>query len=271
MKKGIAKAIWSYDNRNVISINYEKRLDIFDIEKGVNKLNYEHDKYLTSLINHPTDSNIIITGSKNEILAWDLRKKLDNPIKYYRFLFGQSLDTIFLPNNEIFINSGDLISQSADEPNLLAWDFKSAAIVSNQIYKEKYSCPKLLTENTGHPAKFYAQTNGNYIAIFSVRPPYKMNKRKRFQGGHTVDGFSVDMDQTPNSKYLISGSSDGKIYIYNSNTTSLFSSLDLNSRDGSWNSKNPDSKAITALSIHPNYSSLVGVGDFGGNLRLITI
>lgn len=50
------------------------------------------------------------------------------------------------------------------------------AIVSNQIYIETYSCVSLRL----HPMKNYfaAQSAGNYIALFSAKMPYNLNKHK---------------------------------------------------------------------------------------------
>lgn len=46
--------------------------------------------------------------------------------------------------------------------------------------QERYSCTRLkLHPTSGH---FLAQSHGNYIALFSVNKPFKMNKAKRFEG-----------------------------------------------------------------------------------------
>lgn len=46
--------------------------------------------------------------------------------------------------------------------------------------QERYTCPSLAL----HPLEesFVAQTNGNYMALFSSQRPYRMNKRRRFEG-----------------------------------------------------------------------------------------
>lgn len=56
------------------------------------------------------------------------------------------------------------------------------------MVQERYTCPSLAM----HPQEdsFVAQTNGNYIALFSTQKPYRMNKTKRYEG-HKVNTFSV--------------------------------------------------------------------------------
>lgn len=46
--------------------------------------------------------------------------------------------------------------------------------------QERYTCPSL----SAHPLddSFIAQTNGGYIALFSSQRPYRMNKRRRYEG-----------------------------------------------------------------------------------------
>ena len=46
--------------------------------------------------------------------------------------------------------------------------------------QERYTCPSL----TLHPREpvFLAQTNGNYLALFSAVWPYRMSRRRRYEG-----------------------------------------------------------------------------------------
>ena len=105
------------------------------------------------------------------------------------------------------------------------WDYDSTASISNQIFHEKFVCVCLKK----HPfnSKFFAQTHGNYIAEFSTRPPFKMNKHKRFESkGHTANGYSIGFDLNESGALIASGSVDGCIYIYNYETSKLVRRLD---------------------------------------------
>lgn len=52
-------------------------------------------------------------------------------------------------------------------------------------HQERYTCPSLAL----HPLEefFVAQTNGNYMAVFSSQRPYRMNKRRRYEGHKVGD------------------------------------------------------------------------------------
>lgn len=60
------------------------------------------------------------------------------------------------------------------------------------IYQERYTCPSLAL----HPLEeaFVAQTNGDYMAVFSSQKPYKMNKRRRYDG-HKVRNNKGEWEQ----------------------------------------------------------------------------
>jgi hypothetical protein len=48
------------------------------------------------------------------------------------------------------------------------------------LLQERYTCPSLAL----HPKEpvFLAQTNGNYLALFSAVWPYRMSRRRRYEG-----------------------------------------------------------------------------------------
>lgn len=87
-----------------------------------------------------------------------------------------------------------------------------------QVYVEAYTCPCIRS----HPfdSVFVAQSNGNYIAIFSSSPPFKLNKYKRYES-HGVSGFPIKCNFSLDGENLISGSSDGSIYFYNYRSSEL--------------------------------------------------
>lgn len=45
------------------------------------------------------------------------------------------------------------------------------------VSQERYTCPSLTLAPAG--AQFLAQTNGNYLALFSAVWPYRMSRRRR--------------------------------------------------------------------------------------------
>lgn len=80
-----------------------------------------------------------------------------------------------------------------------------------------------------HPinSTFYAQTHGNYIAEFSSKPPFKMNKFKRFESiDHICNGYSIGCDINRHGTLLASGSWSGYSLIYSLQTSKLVLKLE---------------------------------------------
>lgn len=55
------------------------------------------------------------------------------------------------------------------------------------VIQEAFTCTSLKVHP--HEAHFVAQSNGNYIALFSTRRPYKLNKFKRYEGHKVFTKF----------------------------------------------------------------------------------
>ncbi|KZV14712.1 WD repeat-containing protein 25 [Dorcoceras hygrometricum] len=98
----------------------------------------------------------------------------------------------------------------------------SIYICTFQVYTEAYTCPSIRC----HPFEpyFIAQSNGNYIAIFSTQPPFKLDKYKRYES-HGVYGFPIKCNFSSDGGVVASGSSDGFMYFYKSNTSKLLKKI----------------------------------------------
>lgn len=138
-------------------------------------------------------------------------------------MFLKVQDIICL-NADEFIVAGDVVSKESAQYSIMVWDFKSTAVISDQIFHEKFICTCLKK----HPfnSTFYAQTHGNYIAEFSIKLPFKMNKHKRFESPeHSSNGYAIGFDINKHGSLLASGSKDGQCFIYNVQTTKLISTI----------------------------------------------
>ncbi|XP_021344230.1 WD repeat-containing protein 25-like, partial [Mizuhopecten yessoensis] len=162
-------------------------------------------------------------------------------------------DVIFSADGSSMFSSCDLLSRDSADRNLMAWDFSSGVVLSNQIYQERYSCTRLKLHPTeGH---FLAQTNGDYIAIFSTQKPYKLNKAKRFQG-HKGNGYAVGFDLSVDGSLVVSGSADGDTYFYNYHTGRLLRTLTTGL------------DICTDVAIHPVLTSTVACCGWNGHIQV---
>lgn len=84
--------------------------------------------------------------------------------------------------------TNELISSFFSNHHHYYFFFHPPCALRSPAHQERYTCPSLAL----HPLDdcFVAQTNGNYVAAFSSQRPYRMNKRRRYEG-HKVGGNSV--------------------------------------------------------------------------------
>lgn len=222
--KLIRSISFSLYEKSFLSASFDQTSCLTDLETSQIINHFSHADILTNVCIHPENENLVILGSNNEILLWDTRTSKTNKKYKAKSYIGLIQDILFI-NNTQFVSCGDVLSKDSSEYSILVWDFDSTAIISNQIFHEKYVCTNLRK----HPYNtlFYAQTHGNYIAEFSSRSPFKMNKHKRFEsGGHVTEGYSIGFDVNSNGSLIASGSTRGCVCIYNCNSSGLIKKID---------------------------------------------
>ena len=53
----------------------------------------------------------------------------------YSAFFGQVQDMAFLPRGNEFISAAEVVRRNSTDKGIMVWDFRSTAILSNQIYQ----------------------------------------------------------------------------------------------------------------------------------------
>ncbi|KAJ6830296.1 WD repeat-containing protein 25 [Iris pallida] len=208
---------WSPRGLFLLSCGYDCSSRLVDVEKGTESNLFKEDQVVESVRFHPKDSNLFLSGgSKGFLRLWDTRTS--KVAHQYLKGLGPILDIEFSVDGKHFLSSTDTSRSNISENSIIVWDVSRQIPLSNQVYVEAYTCPCVRY----HPsdACFVAQSNGNYIAIFSARPPFKLDKYKRYEK-HGVWGFPVKCNFSSDGKELASGSSDGCIYLYNYRSSEL--------------------------------------------------
>ncbi|XP_078592143.1 uncharacterized protein LOC144871062 [Branchiostoma floridae x Branchiostoma japonicum] len=208
-RAGVKMAAWTSDKK-VLSCSFDKTAQLTDPQTGQTVSTFPHSNFVTVVRVHPQEHNLFLTGSTDIIQAWDSRT--GKAVRDFKCKFGSVLDLAFLSDGKSFVSSADVVARDSADKTIMVWDFSSAAKLSNQIFHERYSCPSLAV----HPSKpnFIAQTNGDYIALFSTSRPYAMDKTVRFEG-HKVQGYRIGCEFTPDGQMIVTGSGDGKVHYFN--------------------------------------------------------
>ncbi|XP_066464052.1 WD repeat-containing protein 25 isoform X2 [Eleutherodactylus coqui] len=220
-RAAVRDAQWSLCGRKILTGGFDSFLHLTDVETGKDLFTAKNDCKISAVRFHPCDSNMFICGGFSPaITAYDIR--LGKVIHVYRAAVQQHFDLLFLPDGKEFLSTTDCVSRDSADRTIIAWDFATTAKISNQIFHERYTCPSLAL----HPkdSVFAAQTNGNYIVLFSTQRPYKMNKKRRFEG-HKVEGFAVGCGFSPDGSIIVTGSSEGNVMFYNYHTSKIIKTL----------------------------------------------
>ncbi|GAV90580.1 WD40 domain-containing protein [Cephalotus follicularis] len=212
---------WSQDRLSVLSCGYDCSSRLVNVERGIETQVFKDDQPIGVVKFHPDNSNIFLTGGlKGSLRLWDIRA--GKVVHQYIRKLGPILDVDFTNNGKQFICSSDVSGGNVSENYITVWDVSREVPLSNQVYVEAYTCPCV----RGHPFDpcFVAQSNGNYIAIFSTSPPYKLDKYKRYES-HGVSGFPIKCNFSLDGEKLVSGSSDGSMYFYNYRSSVLIKKI----------------------------------------------
>ncbi|XP_075047999.1 WD repeat-containing protein 25 [Mixophyes fleayi] len=251
-RAAVRDAQWSACGRKILTGGFDSFLYLTDVESGKHLFSAKNECKISAVRFNPSDPNIFICGGFSPVIsAWDVRT--DKVIRQYKAAVQQHFDFLFLPGGNEFVSTTDSVSRDSADRTIIAWDFATAAKISNQIFHERYTCPSLAL----HPKDrvFVAQTNGNYIALFSTQRPYTMNKKKRFEG-HKVEGFSVGCEFSPDGSLIVTGSSEGSVFFYSYHTAKIIRSVP------------GDGSACVSVNYHSVLTSLLAASYWDGQIRI---
>lgn len=213
---------------SAVSAGYDRTAIHMDVGYGRELARMNHSSFVSVAKVRPSDHNQVLTGdSEGKLQLWDLRCP-SKPAKLYRGATGKILDAAFLPSgdggHDMFVASTDIVRKNSFSQAMNVWELDSGVTLAHQLYFEPYSCPCLRVHEAGK--EFLAQSNGGYVVVFSAQRPFKMDKRRRYQG-HVVSGFDVGFDLSPDGRFLCSGSSEGKVRFYDYLSTKVLRTLTL--------------------------------------------
>nr|XP_039249737.1 WD repeat-containing protein 25-like [Styela clava] len=263
---------WSRSSRQIVACSFDKTIETWDFLCSGNQSLCISLPEIPSVVRWSNeDDNLLLVGGANSFLAsYDIRS--GRKAISYKSQFGNLLSIDSFSDTGTFVATGDVVSRQSAQYSIIVWDFATGAKLSDQIFQERYSCPAVSV----HPSEtsFLAQTNGNYIARFNATSPYRLDKYLRYDQ-HTVEGYPVGFDISPDGTIVVSGSSDGSVVFYKYTSGAVLKRIMLQdnisfrnlgtSSSGTSVQKSP----IVSVQFHPVLQSMVAVSDWTGKLHLL--
>ncbi|KAG7224164.1 hypothetical protein INR49_019899 [Caranx melampygus] len=251
----VRDACWTPCGRHLLTGSFDNMAVITDAETGGQIVKLDNQFKVMCVALHPRNPDVFLCGGYSSVVkAWDSRcSKTGRYGEGYKAGIQQTLDILFLRGGVDFITSSDCVSRDSADRTLIAWDYQTTAKVSNQIYHERYTCPSLAL----HPLEesFVAQTNGNYMAVFSSQQPYRMNQRRRYEG-HKVEGYAVQCEFSHDGTILASGSATGSTHFYDYHNARLLHTLHAHSQP------------CLCVSQHPVLPATAATCDWAGEIKV---
>jgi len=56
----------------------------------------------------------------------------------YKSYFGQVQDLLFTTDNQTFLSCAELLKRNSLDKTIMAWDFRTGAVMSSQIYPVRF-------------------------------------------------------------------------------------------------------------------------------------
>ncbi|XP_076021671.1 WD repeat-containing protein 25 [Genypterus blacodes] len=248
----VRDACWTPCGQRLLTGSFDNTAAVTDVNTGQRIVKVDNQFKVMCAVLQPSNPDVFLCGGySSSVKAWDSR--CCKMVKVYKAGIQQTLDILFLRGGTEFITSSDCVSRDSADRTLIAWDYQTTAKISNQIYHERYTCPSLAL----HPVEdsFVAQTNGNYMALFSSQQPYRMNKRRRYDG-HKVEGYAVRCGFSPDGTILASGSSTGSAHFYDYNNARVLHTLSAHSQP------------CLHVALHPVLPATAATCDWAGEIKV---
>ncbi|KAK8805453.1 hypothetical protein WA158_002109 [Blastocystis sp. Blastoise] len=245
---------WNFDGSKLLTGSKDKTVKYIDVQTGKTICSYPHKDSISSVCFHPSNPSFFLAGGETKgIVCWDIR--LNKVIGSFYDVFGTVEDLAFTDKTgNTFISSADILRKNSTDRGLIAWDFNKHLKISNQIYMEGFNCTSLCV----HPTMniFAAQSNGNYICLAQSIPPFKLNLIKRFEG-HNCSGYKIGCCWSSDGNLLLTGSSDGLLYYYNSNSAKIIYRKKLSNQ------------VLTDVDYHPCLNGIVAVSSWDKHIYIL--
>ncbi|KJP87231.1 hypothetical protein AK88_03148 [Plasmodium fragile] len=212
--KGVKDVLFDNDGVNFLSCSYDNNVIYWDTEYGKIKGVYNQKKTPYCLCLNPDDPNtFLVGGANNKICHIDFRTG-NVELEYNEHL--QAINTITLCEN-----NKKLISTS-DDKKIFIWEYGLPVVVKYISDASMFS----ITAVSVHPSNnfFLCQSMNNAITVYEATGKFRLFSKKTFKGHHNI-GYAINVSCSNDGKYVISGDSNGGLFIWNWKKMSNFKNM----------------------------------------------
>merc|ERR1712050_410477 len=214
--RGIRDITFNNDGRTFVSSSFDKKIKVWDTEKGVVKSTICSNKmgYVVKIHPDADKQHIVLVGcSDKKIYQFDLNT--GNSVQKY----DRHLDAV---NTITFIHHNRYFLSSSDDRTLLVWEYGIPEQIQYIADPSMYSIPYVSTDPSGK--WLLMQSMNNTILTYRARSSVRINRNKAFTG-HSNSGYGCQVGMSPDGRHVVSGDAQGKCFFWDWKTTRISKSI----------------------------------------------
>ncbi|EFN53026.1 hypothetical protein CHLNCDRAFT_32300 [Chlorella variabilis] len=211
--KGVKDIWFSNDGRRFVSTGYDKKIRYWDTETGqiLNTVGEGKMSYCVRL--HPEEQHIVMAGTQDKkIQQWDLNT--GDMVQSYDYHLAAVNTVTFIDQNRRFVST-------SDDKTIRMWEYGIQAqakyIADPSMHAISYAC------TSPNDKWWVGQSMDNQIVTYSA-DRLKPNKKKTFKG-HLVAGYACQVAFSWDSRFIMSGDGEGKLFVWDWKTTKIVRSM----------------------------------------------
>eukprot|EP00124_Ichthyophonus_hoferi_P004749 Ihof_evm1s566 gene=Ihof_evmTU1s566 len=212
-KLAVKDIAFNNDGSRFISCSYDRYVKLWDTESGECLARYTTGKvpYCVKFNPAPDKQHFIVAGcADKKIVQWDTNTG-EIAQEYDRHLSAV--------NSITFVDGGNRMVSTSDDKSIRVWEWDIPVDFKYIAEPSMHSMPAVGLHPTG---KWMAmQSMDNNILIFGTTDRFRLNKKKQFKG-HLVAGYACEVNFSSDGNYVISGDSDGRLFIWDWKTNKIY-------------------------------------------------